>query len=130
MAERLPDGGRRPCAQLEPCEGSLSVARDLGDETAVRRELVVVGEEALGLGLVLERVEEDGLADATQSADDHALLGRAALESPDEHTELLELGCSPGELGRPRAGIRGVGVRDRIQVLRSCTRIPDLVISG
>jgi hypothetical protein len=101
VPEPLPDGTRRPRAQLEPRERSLGVARDLGDEAAVGRELVVVREEALGLGVVLEGVQKDGLADATQPADDHALLGRTALEAPHEHTELLQLGRSPGGIPNP-----------------------------
>ena len=71
---------------------------------------MVVGQKPFGLCTVLERVEQHGLADAAQPADDHALLCRAALETADQNAELLELLITPCERsGRdPAFGVYGL----------------------
>jgi hypothetical protein len=69
VPKRFANGGRRAGAQLKPGEGCLRVARDLTNKAAVRGELVVVGQEPFRLRMVLEGVEENGLANAAQPAE-------------------------------------------------------------
>ena len=57
---------------------AAQTAVDLADKTGVGGQLVVVSEEALRLGVILEGVQENGLPHATQPPDDHALLRLAA----------------------------------------------------
>src|SRR4051794_24786085 len=99
MRERVADRTYGSGAQLESRGGGLGVAGDLCHEAAVRRQLVVVGEKALGLSVVLEGVEKHRLPDAAESADDHALFGRFALQAPADDAELLDLGGAAGQLG-------------------------------
>ncbi len=64
VAERVAYHPCGACAELQSSERMLRVSGDLPDETAVRRELVVVAEEPLGLSPVLERVQQHRLAHA------------------------------------------------------------------
>jgi hypothetical protein len=73
---------------------------------------VVEGQEAGVLGLVLKDVQQRRLADASQAADDHALLGRTARQAPHQHAELLELRVTAGERRWAGAGVWGVRVLD------------------
>ena len=84
---------------------------------------MVVRQKSFGLRTVLERVEQHGLADAAQPANDHALLGRAALQTANQDPELLELLIAPGERLRARPGVRRVRVIDRIHCLRGYSRL-------
>jgi hypothetical protein len=69
VPKRFANGGRRAGSQLEPGEGCLRVARDLTNKAAVRRELVVIGQEPLRLRVILEGIEENGLANPAQPAE-------------------------------------------------------------
>ena len=100
------DGSR---AELQPRERLLRVPCDLPHQAAVWRQLVVEGQKPAGLGAILEGVQEHRLADPAQAADDHALLGGAALEAADEHPELLQLAGATRQLGgrEPAFGVYG-----------------------
>lgn len=129
MAERLTNHARCAGAQLEAREGGLHVPSDLGHQAAVGRQLVIEAQKALGFRLVLEGVEKHRLSDSPQPADDHALVRRPPLQAPDEYAELLELGCTAGELGRARSGIGRVRIGDGIRGLPSYTKLSRNVIS-
>ena len=114
VTESLADRHGRASAQLEASQRRLRIPRYLHHEAAVGRQLVIEAQEALGLGTILERVQQDRLADPAQPADDHALLCRATLEPTYEYAKLLELVGAASQLLRPRTGVRRVGVADRI----------------
>jgi hypothetical protein len=71
----------------------------------------------------LERVEQDGLADAAQAGDDHAALGTATGHPLEHDFELLQLSVTPGELRRTLPGAGGIGIAHRVHALGLYCRI-------
>ena len=66
------------------------------------------------LGFVAHPVEKHGLADAAQAHHQHALGRQSATRPLDRDPHRFEQRVAPGQLGRRRAGARGVGVEDRV----------------
>lgn len=110
-------------AQPQHRQRTLGVASQLLDQRALVGQLVVVGQEALALGHVLERVQEHRLADATEALGDDALLRLAALEAGRQDPELLKLRVAAGKLWRPRARVRRIWVLDGVHVITAYTRL-------
>ena len=95
-------------------ERAAGQPRDQGAKLGLVRNLALRGAEARLLGDRLERVEEHGLADASQAGDQHALLGPPALEAGEQDAERVDLLVAAGQRGRPGAGARRVRVPDRV----------------
>jgi hypothetical protein len=74
----------------------------------------LAGSPAASNGGRAERIEEDGLADATQAGEDEGAFGAAAGDAFEDDVESLELAVAAGELGRTLTGAGGVGVADGI----------------
>ena len=99
MFEDLPHRLHRTSTQLQLRQSPLNIPGDLPDQAAVGRELVVIAQEALGLGAILKSVEQYRLAHPAQAPDNHALLCGTTLQATNEHSELLELRAATRKLG-------------------------------
>ena len=119
VGKRLAHGSEGASAQLQPRQRRRRVPRNLGHKAAVRCQLVVVGQQPLGLCTIFEGVEQHGLADSSQPVDDHALLCRAPLEAADEDAKMLQLLIAAGQLRRARPGVGGVRVAGSGSIFRS-----------
>jgi hypothetical protein len=58
--------------------------------------------------------EQHRLAHASQPGQDHAALGKLALQAAEHHAKLLELAIAPDQRPRRRPGARRVGIQDRV----------------
>jgi hypothetical protein len=78
---------------------------------------------ASALRLILERVEQNRLADAPQTGDDLALLGSPVAETSEQSREALYLVIATGERARSRARAGRVRIPDRVHRATNLARV-------
>ena len=97
-----------PRRQLE--HGSSDELRHPGSEGSLGRDLGIDRDPTRHVRLFGERPEQHGLADASQTRDEHRLVGVATQQTIEHHIERLEVLISAGEGSRPYPGVRRVGI--------------------
>ena len=130
-----PEDAGRPSGTLSPpfLRGQLQQRaaaqhRHPRSERPALRDLAVGRHPSGEASPLFEGAQEHGLAHASQSGDEHRLLGSAGLESMQEDVEGFDHPVAPDQRRGSGARVRGVGVRSRIHA-RSLRNLPRFIKS-
>ena len=93
--------------------------RDRQPDALVRAGLDLAGAPRALDRLAPQRVEQHGLADATQPGQHQAPLWPTCGDPLEHHLELPHLGVASGQLRRPLTGAGRIGIPDRIHAFHS-----------